>query len=989
MSPAVRRVLRPLASLRLTVVLLALAMGLIFAGTLAQATLGVWQVIDGYFRSPIAWIDLQLFVPRQIAEVPGRAPFPGGFVIAGLLIVNLLAAHLVRFRLTRRRIGIVVLHAGLIVLLAGEFVTAAFADEGLMSIDEGGSASYVEDAREVELAVVEADPEDGSAAVVAVPEAMLAGAARRGEAIEHAALPFAVRVEDWAANSRLRRTDAPTPATRGIGTGVAVERLPRVSGAEVGRVDAPSAHVTLLDGEDVLGTWLVSVNLAAPQRVEIGGRAYEIGLRFRRTYKPYTLHLIEFRHDRFVGTEVPRNFSSRVRLVDPSRGVDREALIWMNNPLRYAGETFYQASYKPDDSGTVLQVVRNPGWLMPYVACAMVGGGLLLHFGMSLTGFLRRSGAGRRRAGAGGAAGRGGAAEAALPWAVGVLGVVIGFSGLLRPAPRGEFDLGGFARLPASEGGRVKPMDSVARNAVLIASGRRSVAKEGERAPAVEAMLDLIARPGDAQALPLVRVDHPDVLALLDRTPEQAGRLSLAEIEPHWPKVLQQAQRAGEAAPKARDPFQRAVLGLYEKVDRLLVLARMEAPYAVPPLAPGEEWRPFSEALLDSPLAAGLSPHAPEGAAPADPGGVHPGVAYTVAMMTAYSEGDPDRFNAAVAGYRAVLDRAMPGVMRRADLEVLFNRASPFMGAMAVYVLSFLLTCGALLLRLQGVGDGAARGAGLAEHLRRSATALLWAALVVHTVGIVFRVYLQGRPPVTNLYSSAVFVGWAAVLLGAWMERLFPLGVAALGSAAVGFATLIVAHNLGQDGDTMQMMQAVLDSNFWLATHVITITLGYSANFLAGMLAVVCLLLGVTTRRLSREGARALSKMVYGTVCFALLLSFVGTVLGGIWADQSWGRFWGWDPKENGAALVVLINAIILHARWGGLVRDRGVMVLAVSGNIVTAWSWFGTNMLGVGLHAYGFIDSAVFWLIAFVISQFAVMGLGLLPRSVWRSGAA
>src|SRR5690606_20517261 len=194
-----------------------------------------------------------------------------------------------------------------------------------------------------------------------------------------------VRVEDWAANSRLRRTDAPTPATRGIGTGVAVERLPRVSGAEVGRVDAPSAHVTLLDGEDVLGTWLVSVNLAAPQRVEIGGRAYEIGLRFRRTYKPYTLHLIEFRHDRFVGTEVPRNFSSRVRLVDPSRGVDREALIWMNNPLRYAGETFYQASYKPDDSGTVLQVVRNPGWLMPYVACAMVGGGLLLHFGMSLT----------------------------------------------------------------------------------------------------------------------------------------------------------------------------------------------------------------------------------------------------------------------------------------------------------------------------------------------------------------------------------------------------------------------------------------------------------------------------------------------------------------------------------------------------------------------------------------------------------------------------
>lgn len=126
--------------------------------------------------------------------------------------------------------------------------------------------------------------------------------------------------------------------------------------------------------------------------------------------------------------------------------------------------------------------------------------------------------------------------------------------------------------------------------------------------------------------------------------------------------------------------------------------------------------------------------------------------------------------------------------------------------------------------------------------------------------------------------------------------------------------------------------------------------------------------------------------MVYGVVCFALLLSFVGTVLGGIWADQSWGRFWGWDPKENGAALVVLLNAIILHARWGGLVRTRGIMVLAVAGNIVTAWSWFGTNMLGVGLHSYGFMDSAAMLLIGFVISQFLFMSLGLLPVRAWRS---
>ena len=209
---------------------------------------------------------------------------------------------------------------------------------------------------------------------------------------------------------------------------------------------------------------------------------------------------------------------------------------------------------------------------------------------------------------------------------------------------------------------------------------------------------------------------------------------------------------------------------------------------------------------------------------------------------------------------------------------------------------------------------------------------------------------------------------------------MYPLGVAVLGSATIGAGTLIVAHNLGNDGDTMQMMQAVLDSNFWLATHVIAITLGYSATFLAGVIASVYLLGRVATTAVTPERERAMIRMVYGVVWFAMLLSFVGTVLGGIWADQSWGRFWGWDPKENGAALVVLINAIILHARWGGMIRARGIAVLAVSGNIVTIWSWFGTNMLGVGLHAYGFMTSGPAWLTLFVATQLAIMAMAALP---------
>jgi ABC-type transport system involved in cytochrome c biogenesis permease subunit len=209
----------------------------------------------------------------------------------------------------------------------------------------------------------------------------------------------------------------------------------------------------------------------------------------------------------------------------------------------------------------------------------------------------------------------------------------------------------------------------------------------------------------------------------------------------------------------------------------------------------------------------------------------------------------------------------------------------------------------------------------------------------------------------------------------------------------------------------MEMLRAVLDTNFWLATHVVIVTLGYASTFVAGLLAIGYITLGLFTPILSRKVVaanapatdtgklkktaspanqpdigKALAKMVYGIVCFATLFSFIGTVLGGIWADQSWGRFWGWDPKENGALLIVIWNATILHARWGGMVRERGLMNMAIFGNIVTSFSWFGVNMLGIGLHSYGFMDAAFHWLIAFIGSQVLLILLGMLPRSMWRS---
>jgi len=341
-------------------------------------------------------------------------------------------------------------------------------------------------------------------------------------------------------------------------------------------------------------------------------------------------------------------------------------------------------------------------------------------------------------------------------------------------------------------------------------------------------------------------------------------------------------------------------------------------------------------------------------------------------MSDAFRARDTAAFSRVAKEYSGWFSIAHPEWTGKTHFEQLFNQVEPFFQGMVLYVAAFLLACGSWLVCPRG--------------LRKTAILLLVLAFAVHSFGMFSRMYLQSRPPVTNLYSSAIVVGWGATIIAMVLEYLFRYGFGTACAGVVGFVTLLIAHNLGSNGDTLEMQVAVLDSNLWLATHVVVITLGYSAMLLAGVLAVAYVLLGLATTKLTLELAKALTSMVYGVVCFATLFSFVGTVLGGIWADQSWGRFWGWDPKENGALLIVLWCALILHARWGGFIRQRGLMAMTICGNAITAFSWFGVNMLGIGLHTYGFMSKAFPWLMGFIILQAALALLTRLPASKWAS---
>jgi ABC-type transport system involved in cytochrome c biogenesis permease subunit len=585
----------------------------------------------------------------------------------------------------------------------------------------------------------------------------------------------------------------------------------------------------------------------------------------------------------------------------------------------------------------------------------------------------------------------------------------------LPPKPSADgVNLAGFGKIPVLVGGRIKPLDTVARNSLLIIHGKQTVRlANGKQIDGMQWLTDVLYNAPVADEYPVFVIQNAEVLGLFGWEQSDRKYFSFTELSPFLKQIDEQGDQSEKLQSVQRSAYQNAIFNLrnamvlyqrlknsvqpegvedftteLESLENLLPaagkaarqretgenfdqaqldrvvqllpryqkLAEMAYILAVPLPAPEGEWHSIGESLVLT----------------IEKGNID-SVAKTYARIgDAYRAGDRPLFSQQVDLLAGALAKERSNAATRASFEFLFNRVDPFTHSMVLYVLAFLLACGSWL--------------GWSRPLNRSAYYLLLLALVVHTFGLISRMYLQERPPVTNLYSSAIFIGWGAVIVALILERIFRDGIGAACAGAIGFITLIIAHHLAGSGDTLEMLQAVLDTNIWLATHVVAITTGYSAMFLAGMLAMIYIVRGVFTRSLKRETADSLARMTYGVVCFATLFSFVGTVLGGIWADQSWGRFWGWDPKENGAVLIVLWCAIILHARWGGFIRQRGLMIMAIFGNVVTSFSWFGVNMLGVGLHSYGFMQKAFPWLVGFIASQLVLMTVAAMPLERWQS---
>jgi ABC-type transport system involved in cytochrome c biogenesis permease subunit len=593
-----------------------------------------------------------------------------------------------------------------------------------------------------------------------------------------------------------------------------------------------------------------------------------------------------------------------------------------------------------------------------------------------------------------------------------------------------------FGDLPVLHDGRVMPMDTYARLALLQFSGRSAFGKE----PAISWFARLLFVPDSTRDDAFFLVNHPEVLdamgvprfqALPGQKKPSTRRFTYSHLVDGMGKLAELYEQAQKVEPKQRDlvaqeavrlfenlityrqlasvftherpipglqiPLLRERLGLPADVtafsysdlkDRLPAItdlvqaaAAQDDPDALTPeqreaLGLASYMFGLRTALVDMPLP--LLPAAPHGEphwlAPLD--ALHDeerdvqlvnAAKQSGLLSTSWVAGDWQKAREAIDDIGEFSQGRMKHVreVRNARAEARFNRANYFFKAKMMYIACFFLAFAALIS-----GN---------RSLRLAAWIPLSLALLFHVTGLGWRIFLTARPPVTNLYGTFLFVGLICLLLALLVEAFQKNGLGLFTGSFVAIIFLFVADRFGAEGDTMKKVVAVLASNFWLSTHVLAVTTGYAGVWIAGVFGHIWLVL-----KLLNKPKDLLDKVrlpMEGLLGFGLTFAFLGTMLGGVWADQSWGRFWGWDPKENGALLIVLWSAAVYHARIAGLIREIGMAAGAVIGCIMVMVAWLGVNLLNVGLHSYGFTQSMFSGFIGYIAFEllFLAVVLGLL----------
>lgn len=944
---------------------------LLIAGTVAQKYIGLYAAQEKFFSSFILWL--------------GPVPLPGAYCLIGLIFLSLLCKFISESRWSWPRAGIILSHFGVLLLLAGGLLTALTAREGYIVIEEGSESALIESYHD---RVFEIRKDDSTLATLPARDL------RQGKLLGlEQDLPFTVEIRQYIINGTPQQqtntvSDDGLPL-RGAAAKVSMRAIPR-------DLQNENNHGALWlrvrgTGDDSDGLYLLTEIMPVYPHFEIKDHIYE--LRFIKAHStlPFTLALSDIEKENHPGADMARTYRSRLTIVD--QGNSWPAEISMNNPLRYRGYTFYQSSYMqtPTGEATVLSVVWNSGRLFPYIASAVISIGLILHLLLSL----------RTRK---------------MMISAMALTMLLGFP---AQAQETRLVMDDFRMIPVLHEGRLKPLESFARIELHKFSGRTTLgdihadhwlaellfdpAQAAERpvfavrqrdlrdllqlpaspddlypfstltramAPQSERLQTLLQVPPaqlESRQKALVALHHnlsaymqlmrsfslilplaispPESLqtpadkeALATQTPDY---LTLRKLEERTTKRLQEIIRKKGDNPQTYSDEEKAIAAFSWQLSLLAESSRDNQLFRVMPVIGHDEERLSPWAILQqgqgSPVSAAL-------------------LESWKALALAWLAQDPAIWQDSARTLRLALT---PDKDDRLQAESLYHALQPFQTALLLYALA-LASLLAFNLRTR-------------QLWFRLAALCLGGGAVVHLVGIGLRIYILERPPVGTLYESLLFVSLICTMAGGLLFIRRQEVFSGLAAALSGLLVLMVSLYFGaQGGDSFSMLVAVLNTNFWLATHVLIVTTGYGLAILAAMLAH-----GWLFALHDRSG---LFMLMHRTALAALLFTVVGTILGGIWADQSWGRFWGWDPKENGALLIVLWIVWLLHGRMAGKLPPASYALGVACLNIVVALAWFGVNLLNVGLHSYGFVSGIAAGLTGFCLAETALL-LFLIQR--------
>lgn len=938
-------------------------MVLLVVGTLAQKDMGLYAAQHLYFST--FFFDFY------------GVPLPAGYTVLGFMFVGLLYKTFSE-KFTRKTAGSFVTHLSVCLLFLGGFLTAYYSHEGYMVIEEGQSSNYYNDYYQAELAFVEVgEMNQGHVYAMDMDDSV------RSLSFNINDSNLSIKVLNYVENSEVKRYKTPKSeedAHISYKT-YAIEALPENKVAELNL----SALQLMVNNQK----YTIYEGMAFSPHLQLGESVYQMVLRQKRYYVPWRVALDSFKKHRYTGVDQAKAYESFVYIY-PKDGPRFAAHIQMNEPLRYEDFTLFQSSYvEGSKDATVLAVVQNKGRLFPYIASLVMAVGLLLHLFLRLPKLMRKT----------------------TCLAV-VFALSHGYAVSADALPtQHSFEIESFKQMPVLENGRIKPLDSFARHQLLQFAGRESLPHLNAeqfintvlfkpyqaydlavfkiRNPALVGMLKLpktekslysfkqvfnATKPFLAEieklkvqreTLPLLQSQllqlHENSVAFYDLSrsltmllpifdlPEEfvieiglkpQGRYSYLDLRPLKNKFLEMAGRDQGA-----DKLQQA-LALFKDIEgdyqsTLLKIIPQQ-------WGDGDEWYSPWQALHNGQGSAKTSKF------------------FDVLTQKAFALqiGDDDQ------GYSFNMDDDFTVALQnlyqnvagvddgRLKLEFYYNKVSPFFGALVAMLM--VLVCWAVFQAFKWQG------------FYVLSKASLWLGFALLTCGLLMRMYIMGRPPVATLYESIIFVSWVTALFAYIFEKRRQDCLGLFVGGLVTLVLLFVSSRYALDGDTMGNLEAVLNTNFWLATHVLTITIGYGCCLIAGALAHVYLF--ARLRGAKASSLQHIQKNTLAAALIALLFCSIGTILGGIWADQSWGRFWGWDPKENGALLICLWLIWLLHGRISGQLRSLYFAALMALTNVVVALAWFGVNLLGVGLHSYGFTQHIAVNLTAFCLLEIAVV---------------